>query len=133
MPNHPYRGRLAPSPTGYLHLGHASTFLCAFERAREHAGVLIMRNEDLDPQRVRAEFAHAMLEDLRWYGIEWQEGPDVGGAFGPYAQSQRREFYLDAWSKLQRGGAYLSWDLPQSEIASGGTGRSQLALSCARR
>jgi len=117
MPNHPYRGRLAPSPTGYLHLGHASTFLCAFERAREHAGVLIMRNEDLDPQRVRAEFAQAMLEDLRWYGIEWQEGPDVGGAFGPYAQSQRREFYLDAWSKLQRGGWIYPCSCSRKELA----------------
>lgn len=99
-----YRGRVAPSPTGYLHLGHAHTFWQAFQRAWEHKGVLIFRNEDLDPQRCRPEFADAMLEDLRWYGIEWQEGPDVGGAFGPYAQSERREFYLDAWSKLLRGG-----------------------------
>ena len=88
---HGYRGRIAPSPTGYLHLGHARTFWQAFERAREREGVLIFRNEDLDPQRCRPEFARAMFEDLRWYGIEWQEGPDVGGAFGPYAQSERRE------------------------------------------
>jgi glutamyl-tRNA synthetase len=99
-----YRGRIAPSPTGYLHLGHARTFWRAFERVREYAGVLIFRNEDLDLQRCRSEFAAAMFEDLRWYGIEWQEGPDVGGPFGPYAQSERRNFYLDAWSKLQRGG-----------------------------
>ena len=114
---HGYRGRIAPSPTGYLHLGHARTFWQAFERAREHAGVLIFRNEDLDPQRCRPEFAEAMFEDLRWYGIEWQEGPDVGGAFGPYAQSERREFYLDAWSKLLRGGWIYPCRCSRKELA----------------
>jgi glutamyl-tRNA synthetase len=104
MAIHGYRGRIAPSPTGYLHLGHARTFWRAFERSRERAGVLIFRNEDLDPQRCRPEFASAMFEDLRWFGIEWQEGPDVGGAYGPYAQSARRHFYLDAWKKLKLGG-----------------------------
>ena len=99
-----YRGRIAPSPTGYLHLGHASTFWTAFERAREQRGTLVFRNEDLDPQRCRAEFARAMIEDLRWYGIEWQEGQDVGGEFGPYAQSERRELYRDAWRRLRDGG-----------------------------
>jgi glutamyl/glutaminyl-tRNA synthetase len=99
-----YRGRIAPSPTGYLHLGHARTFWQAFQRAREHKGVLVFRNEDLDPQRCRPEFVQAMFEDLRWYGIEWQEGPDMGGPFVPYAQSERREFYLEAWSKLLSGG-----------------------------
>jgi glutamyl-tRNA synthetase len=99
-----YRGRIAPSPTGYLHLGHARTFWRAFERSRERAGVLIFRNEDLDPQRCRPEFVQAMFEDLRWYGLEWQEGPDVGGVLGPYAQSERREYYLDAWRRLRDEG-----------------------------
>jgi glutamyl-tRNA synthetase len=63
-----------------------------------------MRMEDLDPERSRAAYAEAALEDLRWLGIEWQEGPDVGGPFAPYAQSQRRAFYLDAWRRLLRGG-----------------------------
>jgi glutamyl-tRNA synthetase len=98
-----YRGRIAPSPTGFLHLGHGRTFWKAFERARECGGVLIFRNEDLDASRCRPEFVAAMFSDLRWYGIEWQEGPDVGGAFGPYAQSERRSFYLDAWRKLYAG------------------------------
>lgn len=96
-----YRGRLAPSPTGFLHLGHAASFWMAYQRARQHNGVLIFRDEDLDPQRSKAKYAEAMLEDLRWLGICWQEGPDVGGAFGPYRQSLRREFYLDAWRKLR--------------------------------
>jgi glutamyl/glutaminyl-tRNA synthetase len=97
-----YRGRLAPSPTGHLHLGHARTFWTAFERAR--GGTLVLRNEDLDPGRSRVEFADAMLEDLRWLGIRWQEGPDVGGPFAPYSQSERRPLYLEARSRLAAGG-----------------------------
>lgn len=100
----PYRGRLAPSPTGHLHLGHARTFRAAYERARMAHGTLLMRVEDLDEARSRAEFVEGMLEDLRWLGIEWQEGPDVGGAFGPYVQSERRKFYLEAWARLVASG-----------------------------
>jgi glutamyl/glutaminyl-tRNA synthetase len=102
-----YRGRLAPSPTGLLHLGHARTFWIAAERAREHNGTLILRNEDLDPQRSRAELAEAMIEDLHWLGIDWTEGPDRGGDYGPYAQSERRPHYLEAWRQLcDRGLTY---------------------------
>lgn len=99
-----YRGRLAPSPTGYLHLGHARTFWVAHQRARAAAGQLVLRNEDLDQQRSKPEFAQAMYEDLRWLGLSWDEGPDVGGPFGPYSQSQRRSFYLEAWRRLRNGG-----------------------------
>ncbi len=99
-----YRGRLAPSPTGLLHLGHARTFWVAAQRAAANGGVLILRNEDLDPQRCRVEFVGAMFEDLLWLGIRWVEGPDCGGEFGPYAQSERREHYLSAWKKLREGG-----------------------------
>ena len=99
-----YRGRLAPSPTGYLHLGHARTFWIAYERARANQGVLVLRNEDLDPRRSKAEYVQAFLEDLRWFGIAWQEGPDIGGLYAPYSQSERREFYLHAWQKLYDGG-----------------------------
>jgi glutamyl/glutaminyl-tRNA synthetase len=96
-----YRGRLAPSPTGLLHLGHARTFWVAAQRASENGGQLILRNEDLDPQRRKPEFVQAMYEDLRWLGIEWAEGPDLGGPFAPYTQSERRAFYLAAWKKLR--------------------------------
>lgn len=99
-----YRGRLAPSPSGLLHLGHARTFWTAYERACAHRGVLVLRNEDLDPQRSRPEFASAMIEDLSWLGISWDEGPDVGGPFAPYTQSRRREHYLAAWRQLVTGG-----------------------------
>jgi glutamyl-tRNA synthetase len=98
-----YRGRLAPSPTGYLHLGHAKTFWIARERARANGGELILRNEDLDSTRFKMEFVGAMLEDLRWFGFEWSEGPDVGGQFAPYNQSGRMSFYRDTLEKLRAG------------------------------
>ncbi len=100
----PYRGRLAPSPTGYLHLGHARTFWTAQERARAAGGALVLRNEDLDAARIREDFATAMLEDLRWFGFAWQEGPDVGGPFGPYRQSARRDRYQAALEELRQAG-----------------------------
>ncbi len=99
-----YRGRLAPSPTGFLHLGHARTFWIAQTRAQEHGGALVLRNEDLDRSRCRTEFTGAMLEDLRWFGLEWQEGPDLGGAYGPYIQSQRLEYYAAAFDELRARG-----------------------------
>jgi len=103
----PYRGRIAPSPTGWLHVGHARTFWTAYARAREAGGVLVLRNEDLDPLRSKAEFARAMLEDLHWLGMHWHEGPDVGGTFGPYSQSERRGLYLSVWRRLlDRGFLY---------------------------
>ncbi len=98
-----YRGRLAPSPTGLLHLGHARTFWVAQERARANNGTLILRNEDIDSTRFKMEFVDAMLEDLRWFGFEWSEGPDVGGQFAPYNQSERMEFYRAALEKLRAG------------------------------
>lgn len=102
-----YRGRLAPSPTGLLHLGHARTFWTAAQRAAEHGGQLIFRNEDLDAQRCRPEFVQAMFEDLRWLGIDWVEGPDCGGPYAPYTQSERRARYLAAWNTLRdRGTIY---------------------------
>jgi glutamyl/glutaminyl-tRNA synthetase len=168
--NGSYRGRLAPSPTGYLHLGHARTFWMAWQRARAAGGKLVFRNEDLDYQRCRPEFLSAMYEDLRWLGLDWDEGPDMppqpgnsgesgnwvphlepfcgcesageilsdseacrggvegpsplrhevrlyaetsctakggntGGPFGPYSQSERRSFYLEAWRKLRDTGS----------------------------
>jgi glutamyl-tRNA synthetase len=99
-----YRGRLAPSPTGWLHLGHARTFWTAQQRAVAAGGALVLRNEDLDARRFRLEFVDAMLEDLRWFGFQWQEGPDCGGPFGPYSQSERGHLYRAAWEKLRQSG-----------------------------
>ena len=112
-----YRGRLAPSPTGLLHLGHARTFWIAARRAAERGGELILRNEDLDQPRCRAEFVAAMIEDLRWLGIEWTEGPDCGGAFGPYAQSERRAGYLEAWRKLRGCGSIYPCTCSRKDVA----------------
>jgi len=112
-----YRGRLAPSPTGLLHIGHACTFWAAYQRAREHKGALVFRDEDLDPQRSQPTFAEAMLEDLRWLGIRWQEGPDIGGPFPPYRQSQRREFYLGAWLRLRDSGAIYPCTCSRKDLA----------------
>ena len=99
-PTSNYRGRLAPSPTGYLHVGHARTFWTAWQRARAASGALVMRMEDLDPDRSRSVYAEAAMEDLRWLGIRWLEGPDRGGPFAPYVQSKRRATYLAVWRKL---------------------------------
>ena len=118
--NH-YRGRLAPSPTGLLHLGHARTFWIAAQRAVEQDGQLILRNEDLDPQRCRTEFVTAMIEDLRWLGISWKEGPDCGGPFGPYTQSQRRAIYLSAWQELRDGGFIYPCTCSRKDVAAAAT------------
>lgn len=113
----PYRGRLAPSPTGLLHVGHARTFWTAAERAAERGGALILRNEDLDPQRCRAEFTRAMIEDLQWLGISWSEGPDCGGPFAPYVQSERRRSYLTAWKMLLERGMIYSCTCSRKDVA----------------
>ena len=114
----PYRGRLAPSPTGLLHLGHASTFLIADARAREtDGGTLVLRNEDLDTQRSRSEFYDAMLEDLAWLGTLWQEGPNIGGPFGPYSQSERRQQYLAAWRTLLDAGCIYPCRCSRKDLA----------------
>ena len=103
-PTSSYRGRIAPSPTGYLHVGHARTFWTAWQHARDACGALVMRMEDLDPERSKSIYADAAYEDLRWLGIRWQEGPDKGGPFAPYVQSRRRSIYLAAWRKLVKRG-----------------------------
>jgi glutamyl/glutaminyl-tRNA synthetase len=97
------RGRLAPTPTGYLHLGHARTF--ALAAARAGTAGLVMRIEDLDAPRCRPEYTAAALDDLRWLGLAWTEGPDVGGPHAPYAQSTRTARYLDVWQRLEATGA----------------------------
>jgi glutamyl/glutaminyl-tRNA synthetase len=112
-----YRGRLAPSPTGLLHLGHARTFWTAYERARNAGGLLVLRDEDLDTQRARADYAAAMLDDLRWLGIVWQEGPDLGGPFAPYRQSERYGLYRETWERLRAGGWIYPCHCSRRELA----------------
>ncbi|MCM8529788.1 MAG: glutamate--tRNA ligase family protein [Lentisphaeraceae bacterium] len=104
MTSRAYRGRVAPTPTGFLHLGHASTFAMAMKRSIAHNGTLIFRNEDLDPHRCKQEYIDASISDLKDAGIVWQEGPDVGGKFGPYNQSERLIWFTDVWRKLLETG-----------------------------
>ena len=97
------RGRIAPTPTGLLHLGHARTFAVAAERAR--GDTLVLRIEDLDGPRCRPEYTAAAIDDLRWLGLDWSEGPDVGGPFAPYVQSERAAWFLDVWRRLEAAAA----------------------------
>ena len=91
--NGSYRGRLAPSPTGFLHLGHARTFWIAQQRAEAASGALILRNDDLDRARCRPEFVAAMIEDMQWFELRWSEGP--------YRQSERMAHYIAAFETLR--------------------------------
>ncbi len=101
---YPIRGRLAPSPTGFLHLGNAWAFLLAWLACRKDGGTLILRMEDIDPDRSRADYADAIIRDLRWLGLDWDEGPDVGGPCGPYVQSERLSLYAEALDRLASEG-----------------------------
>lgn len=116
-----YRGRLAPSPTGLLHLGHARTFWTAQQRARAAGGELILRNDDLDRARCRPEFVTAMLEDLRWFGCAWSEGPDVGGPHAPYNQSERVAVYAAAFEQLRAAGAIYPCTCSRKDVQAAAT------------
>lgn len=101
------RGRLAPSPTGALHLGNARTFMIAWLSVRSRSGTLLLRMEDLDHPKNKPGAADAALADLRWLGLDWDEGPDIGGPYAPYTQTQRRIHYARALETLRaRGLAY---------------------------
>ncbi|MCX6354239.1 MAG: glutamate--tRNA ligase [Candidatus Aureabacteria bacterium] len=101
------RVRFAPSPTGPLHVGNARTALFNWAYARATGGTMILRIEDTDLRRSSDESARAIMENLRWLGVDWDEGPDVGGAAGPYVQSQRIDIYrTQAQNLVSRGRAY---------------------------
>ena len=93
--------RFAPSPTGYLHLGNVRTALFNALLARRQGGALLLRIEDTDRERSRPEYVAALLEDLRWLGLDWQEGPEIGGPHPPYAQSERTAIYADYYQRLE--------------------------------
>jgi len=95
-------GRYAPSPTGPLHLGNLRTAMLAWLQARLAGGRFILRMEDLDEPRSRDGAAEKIIEDLRWLGLDWDEGPDCGGDTGPYVQSERKSVYAQALAQLQR-------------------------------
>ena len=102
------RVRFAPSPTGQLHVGNARTALFNWLFARQHAGTNILRIEDTDVERSEARYEDQLISDLKWLGLDWDEGPDVGGEVGPYRQSDRMQLYHDyAERLLKEGKAYL--------------------------
>lgn len=109
-------GRFAPSPTGDLHLGNARTALIAWLDARSRGGRFILRMEDLDAGRVRDKYYHTQLADLRWLGLDWDEGPDLGGPNAPYLQSERRDLYRAALKTLAEHGSLYECFCSRREI-----------------
>jgi nondiscriminating glutamyl-tRNA synthetase len=122
------RLRFAPSPTGFVHVGNARTALFNFLHARRKQGKLVLRIEDTDVERSKKEYEENLIKDLKWLGIEWEEGPDVGGDFGPYRQSERTEFYQKyAQQLIDTGHAYYCFCSPeelQKEKEAGAEGYS---------
>lgn len=112
------RTRFAPSPTGYMHIGGMRTALFNWLWARKNGGQFILRIDDTDQQRNRDEALKPILDAFRWLGLDWDEGPEVGGDFGPYYQSQRRDLHTEALARLLSGGsAYYDFE-PAEETRS---------------
>jgi glutamyl-tRNA synthetase len=111
------RGRYAPSPTGDLHLGNLRTALLAWLFARVAGGQFVLRIEDLDRPRVRPHATERMLADLRWLGLDWDEGPDVGGPCSPYTQSERLDIYRSLLQRLHEAGLVYPCYCTRAEIA----------------
>ncbi len=100
----PITTRFAPSPTGSLHLGNARTAFFSHLWARKSGGRFILRIEDTDVERSQPHFRDELMADMRWLGLEWDEGPDIGGPSAPYSQAERGEFYRGLFAQLQAGG-----------------------------
>jgi len=111
-----YRGRIAPTPTGLLHLGHARTFAKAAAYAKDANGTLVLRIEDLDKARCQPEFTPQAIEDLKWLGMQWQEGPDCGGPHAPYIQSQRLSWFNEVWKLLHACGTIYPCDKSRQDV-----------------
>jgi glutamyl-tRNA synthetase len=111
------RGRFAPSPTGQLHLGNARTALLAWLDARAAGGAFVMRIEDLDRARVQAGAEAQQLDELRWLGLDWDEGPDRGGPFAPYRQSERAAGYDAAIERLLASGRAFLCACSRADVA----------------
>ena len=95
------KGRFAPTPSGRMHLGNLLSALLAWLDVRSVGGELVLRIEDLDTQRTSPDFAAQLMDDLRWLGLDWDEGPETGGPDGPYFQSRRTALYQAALEKLE--------------------------------
>ena len=128
------RVRFAPSPTGHLHVGNVRTALFNWLFARQNKGIFILRVEDTDLERSRPEYEQMLMQDLRWLGLFWDEGPDVGGEFGSYRQSDRLAIYKEYTDRLlQEGKAYYCFctdeDLDHEREASKAAGHAAYIYS----
>lgn len=113
----PLVGRLAPSPTGAQHIGNARTYLLAWLSIRSRGGRLVLRTEDLDSPRTKPGAAQQALDDLRWLGLDWDEGPDTGGPQAPYVQTQRMATYRTALEQLQVAEQVYPCTCTRSDVA----------------
>ena len=114
MPTVLVRTRFAPSPTGYLHIGGVRTALFNWLFTRRHGGAFILRIDDTDARRNVEQALAPILDGFRWLGLDWDEGPEVGGEAGPYYQSERGAIYDRAVDRLlERGHAYLDYATPE--------------------
>src|SRR3569623_1061968 len=111
------RGRYAPSPTGPLHLGNIRTALLAWLQIRWAGGSFILRIDDIDAARIRPGGMEQLIDDLRWRGLDWDEGPDVGGPHAPYLQSQRSTIYYAAFRQLRDHGRVFACHCSRKDIA----------------
>lgn len=131
------RGRFAPSPTGELHLGSAWTALLAWLQVRSAGGSMVLRVEDIDPERSKDAFREQMIADLKWLGLDWDEGPDIGGPYAPYRQQERRGLYQDALEQLQAMNLIYPCYCTRGELASlaphGTDGERPYPGTCRRR
>ncbi|GAA4449138.1 tRNA glutamyl-Q(34) synthetase GluQRS [Novipirellula rosea] len=114
-------GRLAPSPTGAQHLGNARTYLLAYWSARSSGKKLILRIEDIDSPRVKSWAIQQAIDDLRWLGIDWDEGPDVGGPHSPYIQTERQSLYAKALERLIAANRVFPCNCSRQDIADAGS------------
>jgi glutamyl-tRNA synthetase len=121
MTNSPPVGRLAPSPTGAQHVGNARTYLLAWLSIRSRRGRVILRMEDIDSPRVKRGADQQAIDDLRWLGLDWDEGPDVGGEHAPYVQTQRLDLYRAALDRLKAAERVYPCTCTRSDIAAAGS------------
>ncbi|GIZ37211.1 hypothetical protein CKM354_000066500 [Cercospora kikuchii] len=120
LPDTPARTRFAPSPTGYMHIGGLRTALFSYLLAKRTQGQFLLRIEDTDQKRLVPDAEQRLCDDLQWAGLQWDEGPQVGGAYGPYKQSERNHIYQEhARSLLDSGSAYRCFCTPQTTGSQG--------------
>lgn len=116
MEQRPLRGRFAPSPSGRMHLGNLFCALMAWLPVRAFGGEMVLRIEDLDPDRSKMEYARQMEDDLLWFGLDWDEGGSKRGPHGPYYQSQRQELYAECFRRLEEKGLVYPCYCTRSEL-----------------